>query len=101
MSDGDLRARLLARLAAALLLVRAGRAARVAGARGDRHGPRLGDPATLAQVLSDAHLATWDPDSPERALPWAGEIATLAATAGNMESRCSPTVADLAAARAG
>ena len=46
---------------------------------------RLGDPATLAQVLSDAHLATWDPDSPERALPWAGEIATLAAKAGNME----------------
>ncbi len=46
---------------------------------------RVGDPATLAFVLSDAHLATWDPDSPERALPWASEIYALAERVGNVE----------------
>jgi hypothetical protein len=46
---------------------------------------RVGDPATLAFVLSDAHLATWDPDSPERSLPWASEIYDLAERLGNVE----------------
>ena len=46
---------------------------------------RVGEPATLAFVLSDAQLATWDPDSPERSLPWAAELYALAERLGNME----------------
>ena len=84
-SDGDLRARLLARLAAALYWSAPAERRESLALEAIDMARRLGDPATLALVLSDAHLATWDPDSPERALPWAGEIATLAAKAGNME----------------
>jgi hypothetical protein len=39
---------------------------------------RVRDPATLALVLGDAHLATLDPDSLERSLGWASEIYALA-----------------------
>ncbi len=85
LADGDLRARLLARLAAALYWSAPAERRESLALEAIDMARRLGDPATLAQVLSDAHLATWDPDSPERALPWAGEIATLAAEAGNME----------------
>ncbi len=84
-SDGDLRARLLARLAAALYWSAPAERREPLALEAIDMARRLGDPATLALVLSDAHLATWDPDSPERALPWAGEIATLAAQVGNME----------------
>ena len=84
-ADGDLRARLLARLAAALYWSAPAERRESLALEAIAMARRLGDPATLALVLSDAHLATWDPDSPERALPWAGEIATLAAKAGNME----------------
>ena len=84
-SDGDLRARLLARLAAALYWSAPAERRESLALEAIDMARRLDDPATLALVLSDAHLATWDPDSPERALPWAGEIATLASKVGNME----------------
>ncbi|MEO6496453.1 MAG: AAA family ATPase [Solirubrobacteraceae bacterium] len=46
---------------------------------------RIGDPATLARVLGDCHIATWDPDSPERSLPWAEEMLELAEQVGDTE----------------
>jgi hypothetical protein len=83
--DSALRARLLARLAAAQYWSQP--AAR-RGALVDEAiamARRVGDAETLAFVLSDAHLATWDPDSSERSLPWAAEIYELAERLGNME----------------
>lgn len=46
---------------------------------------RSGDPHTLARVLGDAHIATWDPDSAERAMPWADELLAIAADLGDRE----------------
>jgi hypothetical protein len=46
---------------------------------------KLGDPETLAFVLVESHIATWDPDSVERSLPWAEEILTLAERSGKLE----------------
>jgi DNA-binding SARP family transcriptional activator len=80
-----LRARVLARLAATLYWS-APPDRRVALAEeAIALARQVDDAATLALVLSDAHLATWDPDSPERALPWASEIYALAEQVGNME----------------
>jgi AAA ATPase domain len=84
-ADGALRARLLARLAAALYWSAAPDRREALAEEAIAMARRVGDPATLAFVLSDAHLATWDPDSPERALPWASEIYALAERVGNVE----------------
>ena len=84
-TDSALRARLLSRLASALYWsAPAERRQELVGEAIDM-ARRVGEPATLAFVLSDAHLATWDPDSPERSLPWAAELYALAARLGNME----------------
>jgi tetratricopeptide (TPR) repeat protein len=80
LDDGDiaLRARVLARLSAALYYwagteerrkALAGEAVTIA--RG------LGDPTTLAHVLSNAQLATWGPDYTERDLGWMEELLLL------------------------
>jgi hypothetical protein len=80
LDDGDvaLRARVLARLAAALYYWAGTEERRkalaneaVAIARG------LGDPTTLAHVLSNAQLATWGPDYTERDLGWMEELLLL------------------------
>ena len=84
-ADGALRARLLARLAAALYWSATAERRESLAEEAIAMARRVGDPATLAFVLSDAHLATWDPDSPERALPWASEIYALAERVGNVE----------------
>jgi hypothetical protein len=83
--DGALRARLLARLAAATYWSAPPERRRALADDAIAMARRVGDPATLTYVLSDAHLATWDPDSPDRALPWANEIYALAGRVGNME----------------
>jgi hypothetical protein len=80
LDDGDiaLRARVLARLAASLYYwagteerrkVLADEAVTIA--RG------LGDPTTLAHVLSNAQLATWGPDYTKRDLAWMEELLLL------------------------
>jgi hypothetical protein len=46
---------------------------------------KLGDPETLAFVLVESHIATWDPESVERSLPWAEEILMLAEQSGKLE----------------
>lgn len=84
-ADDVLRARLLARLAAALYWSALAERRESLAQEAIAMARRLGDPATLAFVLSDAHLATWDPDSPERSLPWASEIYDLAERLGNIE----------------
>jgi AAA ATPase domain len=78
--DSELRARVLARLAAALYYWAGTEERRkslveeaVAIAR------RLGDPATLAHVLSNCQLATWGPDYTERDLDWMEEVLGLLA----------------------
>src|SRR5689334_6271256 len=83
--DGSLRARLLARLAAALYWSAPPERRHSLADEAIEMARRVGDPATLAFVLSDAHLATWDPDSLERSLPWATEIYGLAERVGNTE----------------
>ena len=44
-----------------------------------------GDSDAAARAVFDAHLATWDPDSLDRSLPWASEIYGLAERVGNTE----------------
>ena len=84
-SDRPQQARLLAHLAAALywkapLERRLGLVEEaIDSAR------RLGDPETLAFVLVESHIATWDPESVERSLPWAQEILMLADQTGKLE----------------
>jgi tetratricopeptide (TPR) repeat protein len=81
--DGVLRARALARLARALVFTpdiprRAALSEQaVAMAR------RVGDPATLAAVLYDRHLAVWGPDNPADRLAIAGEVVELAERCGD------------------
>jgi hypothetical protein len=84
-TDGAVRARLLARLAAALYWSAPAERRAALAEEAIAMARRVDDGATLAVVHSDAHLATWDPDSPDRALPWAGEIYALAERRGNME----------------
>jgi hypothetical protein len=44
---------------------------------------RLGDPATLATVLYERHMATWGPDNLEERLATATEVVQLAEAAGD------------------
>lgn len=44
-----------------------------------------GDAFTLARVLGDAHIATWNPDSAVRAMPWADELLEIADGLGDRE----------------
>ncbi|MDA0181680.1 AAA family ATPase [Solirubrobacter phytolaccae] len=83
--DGTLRARVLARLAAALYWTEEAEQRRALAEEALAIARRIGDPTTLAYVLSDAHRATWDPDSPTRALSWVDEVSALADRIGNAE----------------
>jgi DNA-binding SARP family transcriptional activator len=83
--DSALRAQLLARLAAARYWSTPAAYRESLAGEAIAVARRVGDPATLALVLSDAHRATWDPDSPERSLPWTSEIYAIAERLGNME----------------
>jgi tetratricopeptide (TPR) repeat protein len=82
-ADSTLRARVLGRLARALQSSpEAERRARlsqeaVAMAR------RLGDPAPLAAVLYERHMATWGPDNLAERLAAAAEVVELAEAAGD------------------
>jgi hypothetical protein len=84
-ADSALRARLLARLAAGMYWSAAPERRQALAQDAIAMARRVGDDPTLALVLSDAHRATWDPDSPERALDWAKEIHVLAKRMDNME----------------
>lgn len=44
-----------------------------------------GDRAALARVLGDAHIATWDPESVTRSMPWAEELLAIADEIGDRE----------------
>jgi tetratricopeptide (TPR) repeat protein len=83
--DGALRARATARLASAMYWSAPAADREALGEQAIAMARRLGDPATLAWVLSDVHLATWHPDSLERALEWMAEIDELAEHVGNIE----------------
>jgi predicted ATPase len=73
-SDSVLRALVLARLGATLYWADAAQRRAALADEAIAVARRIGDPATLASVLSDAHIATWGPESPERSLTWAEEI---------------------------
>ena len=83
--DGALRARVLARLAATLYWSAPVEQREALAAEAIAMAERLGDPATRAWVLCDAHLATWSADTLDRALVWTAEIQALAEQAGNIE----------------
>jgi tetratricopeptide (TPR) repeat protein len=83
--DGTLRARLTARLASASYWSASLEDRMALGEQAIAMARRVGDPASLAWVLSDVHLATWNPDSLERTLEWVAEIDSLAERAGNLE----------------
>ncbi len=83
--DCALRAQLLARLAAATYWSSSAAQRDALVGEAIAMARRVGDPETLALVLSDAHRATWDPDSPDRSLPWASEIYAVAERYGNTE----------------
>lgn len=82
-ADSALRARLLARLATALYWSDQVERRYALAEEAIDIARRVGDPATLATVLSDAHIATWDPESVERSLPWASEICALSERVGD------------------
>jgi class 3 adenylate cyclase/tetratricopeptide (TPR) repeat protein len=82
-ADGTLRARVLGRLARALQSSPAPeRRARLSQAA-VAMARRLGDPATLAAVLYEGHLATWGPDNLQERLDVAAEVVQLAEAGGD------------------
>jgi DNA-binding CsgD family transcriptional regulator len=85
-ADSPLRARVLARLARALLFTPQVERRRALSEQAVALARRLGDPATLAAVLYDRHLAVWGPDRTEGAgerLAIATEVVTLASRIGD------------------
>jgi DNA-binding CsgD family transcriptional regulator len=80
-ADSPLRARVLARLATALLFTPQAERRLQLSEEAIRLARRLGDPATLATVLYNRHLAIWGPDRAEVArerLAIATEVVRLA-----------------------
>jgi DNA-binding CsgD family transcriptional regulator len=85
-ADSSLRARVLARLALALLYSPHVARRRALSEQAVQMARRLGDPATLAAVLDDRHMASWGPDRPEVAserLAAATEVVQLAERLGD------------------
>jgi DNA-binding CsgD family transcriptional regulator len=85
-ADSPLRARVLARLAKALLFTSQTQRRLALSEEAVQMARRLGDPATLAGVLYDRHLAIWGPDRPEVAgerLAAATEVVDLAERLGD------------------
>jgi class 3 adenylate cyclase/tetratricopeptide (TPR) repeat protein len=82
-ADSALRARVLGRLARALQSAPdPDRRARLSHAAVDM-ARRIGDPATLAAVLYEGHLATWGPDNLRERLAAATEVVQLAEAGGD------------------
>jgi DNA-binding CsgD family transcriptional regulator len=85
-ADSPLRARMLARLARALMFTPQTQRRLTLSEEAVGLARRLGDPATLAAVLYDRHLAIWGPDRPEVAserLAAATEVVGLAERLGD------------------
>jgi DNA-binding CsgD family transcriptional regulator len=85
-ADSPLRARVLARLAKALLWTPQAERRLALSEQAVQLARRLGDPATLAAVLHDRHLAIWGPDRTEMAgerLAVATEVVGLAERIGD------------------
>jgi DNA-binding CsgD family transcriptional regulator len=85
-SDSPLRALALARLARALMFTPQVERRLTLSEDAVEMARRLGDPATLAAVLFDRHMAIWGPDRPEVAserLAAAGEVVRLAERIGD------------------
>jgi AAA ATPase domain len=81
--DGVLRARLLARLARTLVFTPALERRAALSEQAVAIARRVGDPATLAAVLYDRHLAVWGPDNPADRLAIAAEVVELAERCGD------------------
>jgi hypothetical protein len=79
-------ARLVAQLAAALYWSAPAERRLALAQEAITDARELGDTETLALVLVQSHIATWDPDSIERSVPWAEEILALSERSGNLES---------------
>jgi tetratricopeptide (TPR) repeat protein len=82
-SDSALRARVLARLACALLGTSEVDRRIQLSEQAMAMARRVGDPAGLATVLSDWHLAIWGVEGPERRLAVADEIIRLGEASGD------------------
>ena len=82
-ADSALRARVLGRLAKGLQASPLrDRRARL-GDEAVAMARRIGDPATLAAVLYDRHLATWEPGNLEERLAISSEVVQLAESSGD------------------
>ena len=81
--DGVLRARVLARLAVTLVFTPALARRAALSEQAVAMARRVGDPATLAAVLYDRHLAVWGPDNPADRLAIAAEVVELAERVGD------------------
>jgi tetratricopeptide (TPR) repeat protein len=82
-TDSALRARVLGRLAKALQSSpRPDRRARLSQGAVEM-ARRIDDPATLAEVLYERHMATWGPGNLEERLAMAAEVVRLAETGGD------------------
>jgi len=81
--DGVLRARVLARLAVTLVFTPAVARRADLSEQAVAMARRVGDPATLAAVLYDRHLAVWGPDNPADRLAIASEVVELAERCGD------------------
>jgi tetratricopeptide (TPR) repeat protein len=82
-SDNTLRARVLARLAKALQSSPSPERRTQLSQAAVAMAKRLNDPATLAAVLYEHHMATWGPDNLEERLAVATEVVQLAEAGGN------------------
>jgi DNA-binding NarL/FixJ family response regulator len=85
-ADSRLRARVLARLARALIFTPQTQRRLALSQEAVELARRLGDPATLAAVLFDRHMAIWGPDRAEMAderLAMATEVVGLAEQLGD------------------
>src|SRR5262249_20276787 len=85
-ADSPLRARVLARLAKVLLFTPQAERRLALSEDAAQMARRLGEPATLAAVLYDRHLAVWGPDPAEGAaerLAVATEVVSLAERLGD------------------
>ena len=78
-----LRARVLARLAVTLVFTPAMARRADLSEQAVAMARRVGDPATLAAVLYDRHLAVWGPDNPADRLAIASEVVELAERSGD------------------
>ena len=81
--ESALRARLMARLAQALIFSDERERIPSLAKEASEIARRAGDPALLASVLRDIHYALWAPDNVDQRLALAGEIVELAEDVGD------------------